>query len=87
MNVAAAAPLPLQRALADIAEAVDRRFDAALPVPDDARADLYACMRHAAIGGGKRLRPLLVAATAELFGVDRDAADRVGVAVEALHVF
>ena len=87
MSVAAVAPLPLARALADIAQAVDARFDVLLPVPDDARADLYRCMRHAAIGGGKRLRPLLVAATAELFAVDRDAALRVGVAVEAIHVY
>ncbi len=85
--MAAAAPLPLARALADIAAAVDRRFDLLLPVPADARADLYACMRHAAIGGGKRLRPLLVAATADLFGVDRDCAERVGVAIEAIHVY
>ena len=85
--MAAAPPLPLTRALADIAAAVDARFDALLPVPDDARADLYRCMRHAAIGGGKRLRPLLVAATADLFGVSRDAAERVGVAIEAIHVY
>ena len=85
--MAALAPLPLARALTDIAETVDARFDALLPVPDDARADLYRCMRHAAIGGGKRLRPLLVVATAELFGVSRDAAERVGVAVEAIHVY
>jgi farnesyl diphosphate synthase len=44
-------------------------------------------MRHAAIGGGKRLRPLLVTATAALFHVDRAVAVRVGTAVEAIHVY
>jgi farnesyl diphosphate synthase len=44
-------------------------------------------MRYAAIGGGKRVRPLLVAATAEMYGVDRDAAVRAGCAVEAIHVY
>jgi farnesyl diphosphate synthase len=44
-------------------------------------------MRYAAIGGGKRLRPLLLVATAELHGVDRQAAVRVGLAVEAIHVY
>ena len=78
---------PLPRALAAIAAAVDRHFDALLPVPDDPRADLYRCIRHAAIGGGKRLRPLLVTAAADLFGVDRDASERVGVAIEAIHVY
>jgi farnesyl diphosphate synthase len=44
-------------------------------------------MRHATIGGGKRLRPLLVTATAALFHVDRKTALRVGTAVEAIHVY
>src|SRR3546814_8491920 len=44
-------------------------------------------MRHAAIGGGKRLRPLLVQATCELFNIDPAAALRVGVAIECIHVY
>ena len=87
MSVSAIAPLPLAQALVDVAAAVDRRFDTLLPIPDDARADLYRCMRHAAIGGGKRLRPLLVGATAQLFAVDQDSAESVGVAIEAIHVY
>ncbi|MBA4747950.1 MAG: hypothetical protein H2056_04485, partial [Sphingopyxis sp.] len=47
----------LREALAEVAEAVDRFFDQRLAVPDDPRAKLYQAMRHAAIGGGKRLRP------------------------------
>ncbi|RVQ69234.1 polyprenyl synthetase family protein [Croceicoccus ponticola] len=77
----------LGSALASIREDVDHHFDLLLPVPDDARARLFAAMRHAAIGGGKRLRPLLVTATAGMFGVDRDAAVRAGCAVEAIHAY
>ena len=77
----------LRDALAEVQGEVDRRFDALLPVPDDARAPLYRAMRHAAIGGGKRLRPLLVFATARLFEVSRDAAGRVATALEAIHVY
>jgi farnesyl diphosphate synthase len=80
-------PAALPQAMAAMQEAVDRQFDLLLPVPDDARADLFRCMRHAAIGGGKRLRPLLVAEAAGLFAVDRDAALRVGTAIEAIHVY
>ncbi|TKD53361.1 polyprenyl synthetase family protein [Sphingomonas baiyangensis] len=79
--------MPLQAALREVADDIDRRFDSLLAVPDDPRADLYRAMRHAAIGGGKRLRPLLVAATARLFGVDRDCAGRVGAAIECIHVY
>ncbi len=77
----------LRDALAEVSVEIDRRFDVLLAVPDDPRADLYRAMRHAAIGGGKRLRPLLVFATARLFGVSRDSAARAGLAIECIHVY
>jgi farnesyl diphosphate synthase len=43
-------------------------------------------MRHAAIGGGKRLRPLLVCAIGDLFSVPRANSIRAGLAVECVHV-
>lgn len=81
------ASIALQTALRDVSTEIDRQFDLLLPVPDDARADLYRAMRHATIGGGKRLRPLLVFATAQLFGVDRSCAARVATALECIHVY
>lgn len=77
----------LAEGLRQIQADVDETFDAMLPVPADGRARLVEAMRYAAIGGGKRVRPLLVAATADLFGVDRDTAVRAGCAVEAIHVY
>ena len=77
----------LSAALGEIARDVDRAFDRGLAVPDDARAPLYLAMRHASIGGGKRMRPLLVLAACALFNVDRAAALRVGCAIEAIHVY
>ena len=88
------APLPrpdpvatLGATMTTVSADIDARFDRLLAIPDDARADLYRAMRHAAIGGGKRLRPLLVRATADLFAVDPDCAGDVGMAVEAIHVY
>ncbi|HAU21506.1 MAG TPA: farnesyl-diphosphate synthase [Erythrobacter sp.] len=66
---------------------VDAAFDASLEVPSDARSRLVEAMRYAAIGGGKRVRPLLVVATTELLGVNRESALRVGCAIEAIHVY
>ena len=77
----------LDQALARIAADMDRAFDLLLPVPDDGRARLYEAMRYAAIGGGKRLRPLLVCASCDLFAVGRDAALRVATAIECIHVY
>ena len=77
----------LDGAMARVADDVDRLFDHLLTVPADARAPLFEAMRHAAIGGGKRLRPLLVHAAARLFAVDAESALRAGAAVEAVHVY
>ena len=77
----------LGRAIARIQREVDSAFDALLPVPDDSRARLVQAMRHAAIGGGKRIRPLLLVTVAEMYGAARAAAIRAGCAIEAIHVY
>lgn len=73
--------------MAEMMEAIDSQFDQLLPVPEDQRARLYAAMRHSAIGGGKRLRPLLVKASCDLFNVAYESAVRTGLAVECIHVY
>jgi farnesyl diphosphate synthase len=66
---------------------VDRFFAKLLAPTDDGRERLYEAMRHAAVGGGKRLRPLLMVGAARLFAIDRARALRVGCAIEAIHVY
>ena len=82
-----ATSLALQAALTYASTEVDRLFDSVLAIPDDPRRDLYRAMRHAAIGGGKRLRPLLVFATAGMFDVDPASSARAALALEAIHVY
>jgi farnesyl diphosphate synthase len=65
----------------------DKFFANLLAATGDSRDPLYEAMRHAAIGGGKRLRPLLTIAAARLFAIDPDRALRVGCAIEAIHVY
>jgi farnesyl diphosphate synthase len=77
----------LKPALDGVAADIDRLFGILLAVPADPRARLYEAMRYAAIGGGKRLRPLLVVAGCALFHVDRQRALRAGLAVECIHVY
>jgi farnesyl diphosphate synthase len=77
----------LGRAMQRIRREVDEAFDSFLPIPDDSRALLVEAMRHAAIGGGKRVRPFLLVATAEMYGVSRTAAVWAGCAVEAIHAY
>jgi farnesyl diphosphate synthase len=46
---------------------------------------LVAAMRHAVLGGGKRLRPFLLVESAGLFSVPRENALVAGAALECLH--
>ena len=70
-----------------VGRAVDGFFADLLASPNDSREALYSAMRHAAIGGGKRLRPLLTIAAARLFAIDPERALRAGCAIEAIHVY
>ncbi|HEX8481041.1 MAG TPA: farnesyl diphosphate synthase [Allosphingosinicella sp.] len=78
---------PLSRALDEVRSEIDSFLGGLLAAPPDPRARLYEAMRYAAIGGGKRLRPLLVIASSALFHTARDRALRVGAAVECIHVY
>ncbi len=73
----------LSVALTAIARDVDAMFDAMLP----SEGKLAEAMRYATIGGGKRLRPLLLTATAAMHGVDRSNALRAAIAIEAVHAY
>jgi farnesyl diphosphate synthase len=66
---------------------VDSFFSRLLAPTGDSRELLYEAMRYAAVGGGKRLRPLLTVAASRLFAIDRACALRAGCAIEAIHVY
>lgn len=48
---------------------------------------LLEAMRYSALGGGKRLRPFLVVASAALFGAPRERALMAGAALECIHCY
>ncbi|HVT32076.1 MAG TPA: polyprenyl synthetase family protein, partial [Rhodanobacteraceae bacterium] len=58
-----------------------------LPPQDQPPAELHRAMRYAVLGGGKRLRPLLVYATGNAFGTRLDKLDAPAAAVEIIHAY
>ncbi len=76
-----------QKALAETMEAVDAELKRLLPDADVPEQRLFEAMRYSTLGGGKRLRPFLVVAGADLFGVPRAHSLRVGAAVEMVHCY
>ena len=69
------------------AAALERRLDAALPPADTAPQRLHAAMRHAVLGGGKRMRALLVYAGGTLLQADESVLHAPAVAVELIHAY
>jgi farnesyl diphosphate synthase len=76
----------LTRVAAETEALLDRILGAEPAAGEIARpARLLAAMRHAVLGGGKRLRPFLLVETATLFGAARECALLAGAALECLH--
>ncbi|WP_343883135.1 farnesyl diphosphate synthase [Rhodanobacter caeni] len=65
----------------------EQALDHRLPAADQSPADLHRAMRYAVLGGGKRLRPLLVYAAAQALGVDGPQLDAAACAVELIHAY
>ena len=77
----------LQEALKSTAAAVTRQLDELLPQGAGPRGQVVEAMRYACLGGGKRLRPFLVVASARLFDVRDPRALRVAAAIEMVHCY
>jgi farnesyl diphosphate synthase len=62
-------------------------LSAFLPAAGTTPAKLHEAMRYALLGGGKRVRPLLVYAAGALFGADAATLSRAAAAVEMIHAY
>jgi len=58
-----------------------------LPAATVVPTKLHEAMRYALLGGGKRVRPLLVYAAGALFGADSGVLSRAAAAVEMIHAY
>ncbi len=73
--------------IATTGQRVDRALLAALARCDDAAGTLVEAMRYGVTAGGKRVRPLLVHASAELGEADPVLVDACATAVELIHTY
>jgi farnesyl diphosphate synthase len=77
----------LKQALSDTADNVEAVLDEVLSSQGAPEQRIYSAMRYTTLGGGKRLRPFLVAQSASLFGVAEMNALRTGAALELIHCY
>ena len=73
--------------MADIQQRTESALGRALPATDIAPTRLHEAMRYAVLGGGKRVRPLLVHAGGQLSGAAPERLDRVSCALEMIHAY
>ena len=74
-------------ALGEAATVTDAVIDRLILVPTGLEARVFEAMRYAALAPGKRLRPFLVLAGAQLFAVSRRSALQVAAAIELVHAY
>jgi farnesyl diphosphate synthase len=77
----------LKQVLSETADKVEAVLDNILSSDGAPERRIYDAMRYTTLGGGKRLRPFLVAQSAALFGVDEMNALRTGAALELIHCY
>ncbi len=73
--------------VAETARAVDSALAALLPVAEGPERRLTEAMRYAALGPGKRLRPVFVLETGRMFDLPEPALLRAACAVECVHAY
>jgi len=66
---------------------IDNELNLILPKEEEDPSIIHKAMRYSVFGGGKRLRPILTLATAELFGIENKKAIYVACAIELIHTF
>ncbi|MFZ2507414.1 MAG: farnesyl diphosphate synthase [Steroidobacteraceae bacterium] len=66
---------------------VEGVLDRCLPAVDSSPVRLHEAMRYAALGPGKRIRPVLVYATGATVGLAPEALDGPAAAVELIHAY
>ena len=68
-------------------ERMERALAARLPAPTELPARLHEAMRYAVLGGGKRVRPALLFATARTVGLAEADVEAAACAIELVHVY
>jgi farnesyl diphosphate synthase len=66
---------------------IDAKLDQVLPPATQPPQRLHQAMRYSVLGGGKRIRPVLVYATGTALGIPAGELDGVAAAIELMHCF
>ncbi|MBU1428823.1 polyprenyl synthetase family protein [bacterium] len=66
---------------------IDKALDEYLPPEEKSPSIIHKAMRYSVFSGGKRIRPILALAAAELFGRDAESVLKAACGIELIHTF
>lgn len=66
---------------------IDRNLENYLKDEECAENKIYKAMRYSLLSGGKRIRPILMLATGEIFGVNKEELLPFACAIEMIHTY
>ncbi|MBU4562015.1 polyprenyl synthetase family protein [bacterium] len=66
---------------------IDKALDEYLPPEEKSPSIIHKAMRYSIFSGGKRIRPILALAAAELFGRDAESVLKAACGIELIHTF
>jgi len=79
--------LDLKKYLQEKEDIVNKALDTLLPKEDEFPQRLHKAMRYSIFAGGKRIRPILVIAAAEVFGKTAANVINIACAIELIHTY
>jgi farnesyl diphosphate synthase len=80
-------PMSIEAFISQYRAYVEQALEQRLPGADIHPCQLHQAMRYAVLNGGKRIRPILVYATARAVGLEPATLDGLACAVEFIHAF
>ena len=66
---------------------IERILSDLFPPSESGASGLHEAMRYAALGGGKRIRPVLVYAAGQALELEEELLDRTAAAIEIIHAY
>ena len=79
--------MPFEDWMRNVQARVEGALSRTLPAAESIPGRLHQAMRYSALGGGKRVRPLLAFAAGEITNARNEAIDAAACAVECIHVY
>lgn len=79
--------LELADYLTSTSRLIEEELESLVPEQATAYAQLFQAARYSLLNGGKRIRPILALATAEIFGASREKTLRAACTLELMHTY